>query len=142
MTKKKKIIIFALALIIIIAVAMAIWLWWKPVPPKETLPDQYDPNLPYGSVMEPQKISEPEFMSDKEREDRGLSEYQKVQVLKRDDSGKAIAYKIIKNDSDIISDFYSPKQVVEIQKAIASSSPETVSAIIELASTTPNEIQQ
>jgi hypothetical protein len=125
MKKKTKI---SLIIILVLAVAVIAWLATKTASRTALEPviesaDEYDPNLPLGSVMEPQAVLEPEFMSGEEKATLGLEKYDRVQVLKRDETGKASAYKVIKSDEDIITEFYSPKQVSEIRGAVASSSP-------------------
>lgn len=50
-------------------------------------------------------ISEPDYMNQQELESMNLAADQKIQVLQRDDSGKAIVYKVINSDADIVADY-------------------------------------
>lgn len=55
-------------------------------------------------MEEPKKIN-PEFMSDSEKSSRGFSLSTKIQVLKKNALGQALVYKIVKKDSDIITEY-------------------------------------
>lgn len=53
----------------------------------------------------------PEFMSAEEKKMFGLSEDANIQVLKREDSGMAEVYKVIREESDIIYDLDSVRPI-------------------------------
>lgn len=64
------------------------------------------PNTPAPVVNKnPKAITAPEFMSDKEKEALKIDKATKVQILQRLSDGTIGAYKVIHNDSDILTSF-------------------------------------
>lgn len=59
-----------------------------------------------SEVVLPPKVvgATPEFLTDSEKTQLGIPAAEKIQTLERDASGAVTVYKIIKNDSDIVSD--------------------------------------
>ncbi len=49
-----------------------------------------------------EKMIRIDYMSDIEKENIGIDNEKKVQVLKRDDEGNIMGYKIIENDDDLV----------------------------------------
>jgi hypothetical protein len=63
--------------------------------------------LVYKSKMSGIDANEPdfkiEFMNDKEKETMNIDPSVRVQVLERDSSGKAMTYKVIVGDNDVVN---------------------------------------
>ncbi|MDD3939738.1 MAG: hypothetical protein PHF49_03795 [Patescibacteria group bacterium] len=130
MEKKNKAIIF----IIIAVIFLALIIWLATKTPKEVDAPENNVNneVENGEVLEPgiegeevapeavevdipadfdwrESVSEEnfevEFMSDEEKELIGIAKESRVQVLARDEaSGTILAYKVIENDADIVTD--------------------------------------
>lgn len=56
------------------------------------------------SESAPNPVYEPEFMSETEKANLNLPADSKIQILKKDESGEATVYRIIRRDADIILD--------------------------------------
>lgn len=65
------------------------------------------PDVSGGAVLD-----HPEFMSDQEKEKFNVSKDLKMQIIKRGADGKTEIYKIIKDDSDIVS---NPREIKAMQ---------------------------
>ncbi len=95
MRNKKTIIIISAAILIITIAILIIWRLSQ-----TTVTDNNQP----GNPNQPAAPYVPQFMGQEEKAQLGISDELKIQVLTRGDKGEAAVYKIIKNDSEIITD--------------------------------------
>ena len=90
LTKKQKIIIFAGLILILLIIAASIFLIKKK-----------NSNLP--AVNNSAALIKPVFLDSAEKAALNIKAATKVQVIERSPAGKIMLYKVINNDSDIIS---------------------------------------
>lgn len=64
------------------------------------------------NLSNPDESFKPVFLDSSEKTRLNISPEIKVQVLKRNAEGKIILYKVIKNDSDVITDLNQIKPVI------------------------------
>jgi len=95
MNNKKKIIIISSSIILVILIVVVLIFIFKD---KKT------------AIIDDNKKYEPQFLNEVEKESFGLPAEVKVQAF-RDESGEVATYKIIKNDSDIVSDPVAEKLI-------------------------------
>lgn len=88
--KKKTILI--ISSVILIAVIGALYL----------LSVDRDENEPLNNNIV--SAYEPEFMNEEEKNERGLPTDSKIQVMKRNSEGETTIYKIIREESDVVTD--------------------------------------
>lgn len=107
MTKNKKLLIILALVLVVILLVISLWLIKNKKTPSAIngLPTNNTQNLPA-----------PKFLSDEEKINRGLAPEQKIQIIEQ---GKNEVYKVIKSDTDIVSD----------PAAVGSISPRQQSAI-------------
>ena len=87
--KKKQILIIAILVLVVAAIIFALLFNNR----KEIMPDNGNEN-----------IYQPEFMTLEEKESFSLPEESKIQVLKRSEDGGVSVYRIIRSDSDVVTD--------------------------------------
>lgn len=108
--KNKKIIIIIIVGIISVAILTAIVIWqW----PKFSTPAGNKTDLNAGQLAKPY---EPQFMDSAEKAQFGIPDELKIQVLVRGDKGEPAVYRIIKDDSQIVTDPTQLKTVSPRQK--------------------------
>ncbi len=91
MFKNRKVIILSFLLLFVAIAIVFIFIMFKENP-----------------VLPPVPAYQPEFLNASEKQNLGLPASSRIQALKRDAGGQVMIYKIIRNDSDIVTD---PSQV-------------------------------
>ncbi len=89
----KKVLLLVAGLIILIGFG-----WWFYT--QRSAPEKSGTDIPGNQTA----TLNPVFMSSEEKASLYISEETRVQVLNRDEKGEAITYKIINNDSEVITE--------------------------------------
>lgn len=109
--KKNRLIILIIIALVLVA---ALFIFYKFYQTEPKIPDGYTNFIenPTVGTVPPAIIDLPkpialEFMTAKEKEEFSIntSTIDKIQVLKRDKDGNVMTYRIIKNDSDILTEY-------------------------------------
>lgn len=101
MDKRKKNIILILIIILVVLMALAIIFYIKQKERSGTIDSSSSTPVPF-------KI---EFLTDTEKTVFNIKPEARVQVLKRAASGDVLVYKVIRNDSEIITDLGQIKTI-------------------------------
>jgi hypothetical protein len=93
---KKTLLIAAIAAIIVIGLIWGLVIFFRG--------GQIQPGADQESIGGQANLPAPVFLTEAEKEAFGLPIESKVQSLVKDNSGKIMVYKIIRSDSDIVTD--------------------------------------
>ncbi len=110
MSKKFKIIILVL-LVVLIAAGLYFFLIKKS---QKDIAADNSKKIPQGTVQKPIVFETPTFMTLEEKQEKKVNPNLRIQVLKRDETGKIVVYKIIKSDADIVKEYFEPHAPINV----------------------------
>jgi len=120
MNKKIKFFLIILVLIVVAACVFFI-VKFKPFADKKPAIILRQPS---DKIIGAEKIIVPEFMTAAEKTAMGLEQFERVQVLYRDNTGQIREFKVINEDKDIVTDFYPPEVLSQMEKKPNNKAPE------------------
>lgn len=97
MTKNKKIIIIASSAVVLLLILISVWIFFAKS--KQSSNNPLEPNKNNSH-----NLPAIEYLNEAEKNKLGVSPETKIQALGRDENGEVTVYKVIKSESDVVTD--------------------------------------